>query len=104
MGNNKIPSLIFLYLLCWVFIISCNDAAQPAEKKIVADPRNMDKVATEGIQQVLAYALQHSGSINDSIHLDLIDLVNEFYEKNDYANTWSHQEKWEPLADTVIDF
>ncbi|MEO5890044.1 MAG: L,D-transpeptidase family protein [Ferruginibacter sp.] len=104
MNQQKIPSLIFLSLVCWIFIISCNNADKPADKKIVSDPAKMDQETSENIKQALAFALEHNGLIDDTNHLRLIALVNDFYDKNDYANIWSHKEKWEPVADTIIDF
>jgi L,D-transpeptidase YcbB len=104
MDQQKIPSLLFLYLLCWIFIISCHNANQPPAKKIVSDPAKMDQETSESIRQALVFALQHNGVIGDSIHLKLISLVNDFYDKNEYANIWSHKEKWEPLADTLLNF
>jgi murein L,D-transpeptidase YcbB/YkuD len=64
----------------------------------------MDKEISESIKQDLAYALQQKGKIDDTIHIKLIGLVNEFYNKNENANVWSHNTKWKPLADTLIRF
>ncbi|MEP7142843.1 MAG: L,D-transpeptidase family protein [Ferruginibacter sp.] len=104
MDQQKIPSLIFLYLVCWIFIVSCHGSTKPGDKKIVSDPRKMDQATSESIQQALAFALQNKGVIGDSIHLKLVSLVNDFYDGNEYANIWSHKEKWEPLADTLLNF
>src|SRR5436190_4346698 len=104
MHQQKNPSLLFLYLLCWIFILSCNSSNQPPEKKIVSDPAKMDQETSESIRQTLTFALQHNGVINDSTHLKLISLVNDFYEKNEYANIWSHKEKWDALTDTLLHF
>src|SRR5665647_1710024 len=101
MDQQKMPLIKFLFLACWIFIISCNNASQPGDKKIVADPANMDQETSESIEQALAFALQHNGVLDDSIHLKLISLVNDFYNKNEYANIWSHKEQWEPLVDTL---
>ncbi|MEP7109726.1 MAG: L,D-transpeptidase family protein [Ferruginibacter sp.] len=104
MDQQKIPSLIFLYMVCWIFIISCNNESKPGDKKIVADPGRMDKETSESIHQALAFALKNNGKIDDSIHLSLVSMVNDFYDKFDYANIWSRRENWEPLADTLLNF
>src|SRR4051812_16080030 len=62
----NIHSLLFIYLACCLFIVSCHDAGKPGDKKIVSDPLKMDQATSESIQQVLAYALQHNGAISDS--------------------------------------
>ncbi|MEJ7589575.1 MAG: peptidoglycan-binding protein [Ferruginibacter sp.] len=103
MDQQKIPAILFFYLVC-IFIISCNDTNRPAEKKIVADPLDMDQAVSESIKQTLNFALEHQGKINDSFHLKLVSLVSDFYSQNDHATIWSHNEKWVPLVDTMINF
>lgn len=104
MDQQKIPALVFLYFFCWIVVLSCNNASEPGERKIVSDPAKMDKETGKSIEKALAYALEHGGKIEDSIHLKVLQLVHDFYKENDYSNVWSHQEKWEPLADTVLGF
>ena len=104
MDQQKIPNYLFLYIVCWIFILSCNNASQPGERKIVSDPAKMDQETSKSIQKALAYAMEHNGKIEDSIHLKLPVLVNDFYDQNDYSNIWSHKEKWQPLADTLLSF
>ncbi|MBC7889440.1 MAG: L,D-transpeptidase family protein [Ferruginibacter sp.] len=104
MDQQKIPPFIFIYCLCWLFIISCNNAAKPGDQKIVADPAKMDQETSESIRQALSFAIKNKGMIDDSIQLKLIALVNDFYDKNEYTNIWSHHENWEPLADTLLRF
>ncbi len=104
MNQQKTHSPIFLCIVCWIFFISCNGVAKPGEKKIVADPDRMDKETSESIKQALAFAVQHDGVIDDSIHLKLISLVYDYYTNNDYENIWSHREIWNPLTDTLLNF
>ena len=104
MDQQKIPNYLFLYIVCWIFILSCNNGSQPGERKIVSDPAKMDQETSKSIQKALAYAMEHNGKIEDSIHLKLPVLVNDFYDQNEYSNIWSHKEKWQPLADTLLSF
>lgn len=104
MVQKKAFSLLFLVLVCLVFFISCNDAAKPVEKKIVVDPGKMDQEMRESIETDLAYALQHDGQLDDTIQLKLVSLVNYFYAKNEFVNIWSHKAKWDPMADSLINF
>src|SRR5437763_401331 len=102
--HRKIPALFFICLVCCVFILSCHNAPKPGDKKIISDPLKMDEATSESIQQVLAFALQHNGAISDSDHLKLLSPINDFYNQNNYTNVWSHNEKWEPLADSLLNF
>lgn len=104
MNRQKIPSLIFFYSLCLVFIVSCNNGTGINDRKIVEDPEKMDKATSKSIQQSISFALENKGKLDDSIHLKMIDLVSGFYKKNEYGSIWSHDEKWIPLADTLLEF
>ena len=103
MNQQKIPSFLLVFFICLV-ITACNNSAKPATKKIVVNPENMDQETTASIQQALQYALQNKGEIDDSTHLKMLPVVNEFYSQTKFANIWSHKEKWEPLADTLMNF
>ena len=102
MDRQKISSIPFLYFLCLLFILSCNGGS--ADKKIISDPRKMDAATTETIKDVLDDALERKGKIDDSTRLRLFSLVNNFYDNNEYANVWSHKEKWRPFTDTLLNF
>ncbi len=74
------------------------------KKEIVKKPEEMDDQVANNIKEVLTYASDNNGKINDSIRLSLPDIVNSFYEKNDYKNVWSKKERWLPLADSMLAF
>jgi murein L,D-transpeptidase YcbB/YkuD len=100
--------LLFSSFLILTFIFSCKTKEAPDsyrdEKEIVAAPEKMDKVVTENVREILQYALDNNGKINDSVKLSLVEIVDSFYDKNDYINIWSKNEKWEPLADSLYNF
>jgi len=104
MIKQNTPTLLFIFLTCWILSISCNNGNTLREKKIVVDPDRMDKETSESIKNALSYALQHDGKIDDSIDLKLVSVVSDFYTSNEYANIWSRREKWMPLTDTLIGF
>ena len=91
---------ITIIILC-LFIISCNGSDAPKDKQIVKDPEHMDKKAAENITAVLEFAMKNNGKVDDSIRLNLWDIVNSFYSSTDYQPVWSSKEKWEPLADSL---
>ena len=91
-------------LVLWVFLFSCNNSNGPKDKQIVSDPEQMDKRAAENIKAVLEFALNNTGKIDDTIHLDLIHVVSNFYKSTDYQPAWSKKEKWEPVGDSLYQF
>jgi len=103
--RNNLLSYTLLFIS--LFVISCNGdhkAKKHSDTKIVTKPEQMDKQSGESIQDVLQYALDHGSKIDDSIRLKLPLITNKFYEENEFKNVWSHEEKWLPLADSLIDF
>ncbi|MDB5200061.1 MAG: hypothetical protein JWO92_2024 [Chitinophagaceae bacterium] len=96
--------LIFISLIFFGFLFSCKNKHAAIEKQIVAVPEEMDAKVTENVKEVLQYALDNNGKINDSIRLSLTSIVDSFYHKNNYINIWSKNEKWEPVADSLYNF
>lgn len=103
MFQHKRVNLIFTALL-FSFFLSCKTKHAAIEKQIVAAPEQMDTKVGENIKEVLQYALDNNGKINDSIKLSLSAIVDSFYHKINYENIWSKDEKWEPLADSLYNF
>ncbi len=107
MFRNSRDYLIFVLLIS-IIIFSCKgkriSETRLNEKEIVASPEMMDERVTENISEVLQYALDNNGKINDSIKLSLTVIVDSFYQKNNYLNIWSKNQRWEPLADSLYDF
>lgn len=99
------PSYIFFIVFsAFIFNSSCKSKHPAKEPLIVEKPEEMDKHLGQNIQAVLQYALDNNGNINDSIHLDLLPVVNTFYKDGDYANIWSTKEVWQPIADSLYNF
>ena len=92
-----------LVLLC-LFILSCNNSTHQTETKMVANPEKMDEQSSESIQQVLNFAVEQKGKIDDSTRLQLTAWANRFYKENNFNNVWSHKETWQPLADSLLQF
>jgi murein L,D-transpeptidase YcbB/YkuD len=104
MHYTKNPYLQITVLILCLFIISCNNSNEKKDKVIVADPEQMDITASENIRATLAFALTNNGKIDDSIRLNLVSVVNDFYVAGDHRPVWSSKEKWQPLADTLFQF
>ena len=104
MFQHRRAYLIFTLLIFLFFLFSCKSKHAATEIQIVATPEEMDTKVTENSKEVLQYALDNNGKINDSIKLSLSGIVDSFYRSNNYINIWSKNEKWEPLADSLYNF
>jgi murein L,D-transpeptidase YcbB/YkuD len=104
---------MFIYRKAFIFfvlinflasLLSCKSQHAAVEKQIVEDPTKMDEKVNENVKDVLQYAIDNNGKINDSTMLSTTVIVDSFYQKNDYKNIWSKDEVWDPLADSLYDF
>lgn len=91
-----------LLLLCIGY--GCNNHDGVKEKEIVKTPEQMDDQVADNIKSVLLFANAHNGLINDSIQLSQFQLVNSFYQKNNFRGIWSQKENWKPVADSMFFF
>lgn len=105
MAQQKVTALGFTLLVLCLFILSCNDGGTKGEeKKIVANPEQIDEATSSSIEQLVSFALNHNGKVDDSIKLHLVAIVNSFYNSNEFKNIWSKKEHWQPLADSLFRF
>ena len=95
----------FLFPLILIFVlISCKTRHAANQPQLVTTPAEMDQHVSENVKDVLDYAAENKGKINDSIKLMLTPVVESFYHQNDYKNIWSNKEVWQPLADSLYNF
>ncbi|MEI8059487.1 MAG: L,D-transpeptidase family protein, partial [Ferruginibacter sp.] len=87
-----------------MFITSCNGISAPNSILIVNDPDEMNQKLSEKIKETIDFATSNKGIVNDSIRLNQTELVNVFYNSNQYHPIWSNKESWNPLADTLYQF
>jgi len=67
-------------------------------------PQKMDDKVSDNIRSTLHFATENNGKISNSIRLAQFQIVNAFYDKNDFRSIWSKEEKWNPLADSMFQF
>lgn len=104
MFQQKVTALSFTLLVICFFVLSCNDHSEGQEKKIVANPEQIDEATSSSIEQLIGFALSNNGKVDDSTKLQLTAVVNGFYTSNEFKNVWSKKEKWTPLADSLFQF
>lgn len=97
-------NLIFSTGLILFFICSCQSNHPATEPEIVSTPEEMNENVSENVKEVLQYALQNNGNINDTIKLQLPWILHTFYKEIGYKNIWSNTEVWEPIADSLYNF
>lgn len=102
MFQQKISALSFTLLVLCLFLIACNNNSNTDEKKIVANPEEMDEATGSSIEKLVSFAVAHNGKIDDTTKLKLTAVVSHFYKSNDFKNVWSKKEKWQPLADSIF--
>ena len=102
---NHIKSCIFIIIIfVGISCISCNRTSKRNKSKIISNPEKIDQQTSNNIKETLEYALQNQGKIDDTISLKLSEIVNRFYISTDFDNVWSKKEKWQPIADSVLNF
>lgn len=102
MNRYKNLSLLIIPLVACILLFSCNNRKK--NKTIVSNPEQMDEQTSQSIQQALEFGAAHNGKIDDTLHLKLFSAVNSYYSSKEFANIWSHNEKWMPLTDSLFQF
>lgn len=90
--------------LLFFCFFSCKNNHPVKEKEIVKAPEKMDDQIADNIKAVLLFANTSNGIIYDSTRLSELNLLNSFYEKNNYQGIWSKKETWNPVADSMFEF
>jgi len=96
--------ILLVCLAMGILMVSCHRKKLLTKDEIISSPADMDQQVSDDIEQVLAYALENNGKIDDSINLQFSQVTDDFYAGNNYVNVWSHKEKWDPLADSLYNF
>lgn len=103
MQQPRLPYQYFTVVVIVLFLLSCGGNATK-KKDVVADPRAMDKSIAENIGSFLKAASGNAGKLEDSVYLQMLNVVSEFYQDRDDQPIWSSREKWQPLADSLYRF
>lgn len=95
---------ILVFSILMLFINSCNNGKKVKEKDIVETPEKMDARKAANISDIVMYALEHDGKVDDSIKIFNASLVQSYYKGKDYKSIFSQQESWLPVADSLYTF
>lgn len=103
MQQPKLPYQYFTIVVIALFLLSCGGNTTK-KKDVVADPKAMDRSIAENIASFLKAASGNDGKMEDSVSLQMMNVVNAYYEDRDHQPIWSSSEKWQPLADSLYRF
>ncbi|HTN06220.1 L,D-transpeptidase family protein [Agriterribacter sp.] len=88
-----------------LLLFACNEASQaPKAVEMVSKPENLNKKTNENIAITMAFASEHNGKLNDSLIFNMLPVVKLWYTGLDSLRTWSDQERWLPMADSLYYF
>jgi hypothetical protein len=85
-------------------MFGCRENHPAKEKEIVQTPEEMDGQVSDNLKAVLLFAKENDSKINDSTRLSQFNLVNHFYEENNFKSIWNSKETWLPVADSMFLF
>ena len=88
----------FLILLTTgISFVQCKNKADRApEKDIVINPAKLAESTTEDIHHTLDYLKAHGGRLNDTVEFRFVNLMDSFYEINQYQPIWQRQDRTIP--------
>lgn len=86
-----------------VLVFSCK-GKKPEDKDIVRKPEQLEDRVKRNLHEILDYAVQNKGKINDTTQLSALGTVRSVYEKKDFASIWSANGDWTPAGDSLYRF
>ena len=98
---------LYFFIVAFVFtsaiLNSCSNTPVKQED-IVEEPEKLDTRKAANISDIVIYALEHEGKVDDSIKISNPSLVQSYYKGKDYKGAWSELENWLPAADSLYQF
>jgi murein L,D-transpeptidase YcbB/YkuD len=104
MPQSKTRYRHILIFAPFLFFLSCSNNASEEDENIITDPVEMDSKVAANIKSVIKNDINKSAKIDDTVQIELPEVVKEFYSRNDYKPVWCSTQKWLPLADSLYRF
>jgi murein L,D-transpeptidase YcbB/YkuD len=102
--NQRLSYFLIAFILSSVILNSCGSHSSVKKEDIVEEPEKMDTRKSANISDIVMFALEHEGKVDDSIKILNPSLVQAYYKGKDYKSIWSEQESWLPIADSLYTF
>jgi murein L,D-transpeptidase YcbB/YkuD len=100
---KQIRVYFFIFLSFGIAFIQCKYKADKVpEKDIVKNPAKLEESTTEDIQHTLEFLKTHQGRLNDSVHVNFVNLLDSLYDAHQYKPIWIRQDKTTPEGSSFI--
>lgn len=94
--------LLFAFLIC--LAVGCNsNEASPGNQSLITTEEKLEEVKEASLEQLLGFALDHAGKLDDSSRLRFPALVSSSYDATDFVSRWSRRQEWLPQADSLLE-
>jgi L,D-transpeptidase YcbB len=100
---KQIRAYFFIFLSLGVAFIQCKyNGDKVPEKDIVKNPAKLEESTTDDIQHTLEFLKTHQGRLNDSVHINFINLLDSLYDAHQYKPIWIRQDRTIPEGSSFI--
>lgn len=102
--NQRLYFFLIAFVISSAMLNSCGNNSAVKKEDIVEEPEKMDTRKAANISDIVMYALENSGKVDDSIIISNASLVQSYYKGKDYKSVFSELENWLPVADSLYTF
>ena len=81
-----------------------NGKKEPKAVDVVESPEKIDKSVNENIAELMAFATEKNGKLDDTLSVNYLKALNDFYATRDNMPFWSSKENWQPYTQTILSF
>src|SRR4051794_8194072 len=100
---KQIRAYFIIFLTAGISFIQCKQKTDKApEKDIVSNPAQLEESTTEDIHNTLEFLKTHDGRLNDSVHINFLNLIDSLYDTRQYKPIWLRQERTIPEGTSFI--
>ena len=100
---KQIRVYFFIFLSFGIAFIQCkNKEDKVPEKDIVKNPAKLEESTTDDIHRTLEFLKTNQGRLNDSVHVNFVNLLDSLYDAHQYRPIWIRQDKTTPEGSSFI--
>lgn len=101
--NNTYSHYLFITALVLLFA-ACTNSSSQTQTEIVEAPEQMNDAVMRNLNSILSYAKNNEGKLYDSVRLNSLTSILQFYKAGNYRGIWSSNENLLPVADSLLSF
>ena len=100
---KQIRVYFFIFLSFGIAFIQCKYKGDKVpEKDIVKNPAKLEESTTDDIHHTLEFLKTNQGRLNDSVHVNFVNLLDSLYDAHQYKPIWIRQDKTTPEGTSFI--